>query len=315
MLKQGPQLLYGKPIRDKIFADIVEELPKAIASTSLKIAPGLATVMVGERLDSASYVHTKRKMAKKLGYNDFHYHYPNTISERELLAQIDLLNKKREVHGILVQLPLPKHIDELKLLYHITPDKDVDGFHPLNQGKMTLNFSSNLLAPCTPSGVMDMFRYYKIDTCGKKAVVCGRSNIVGKAMAIMLMQSSKKINRDGSESLGGDCTVTICHRHTKDLAEQCKTADIIISAVGVKNLISKGMVKEGAVVIDVGINIEKKFDKKIITGDIDFENVSKVASAITPVPGGVGPMTIAKLMQNTFLAYKNIEGLFLEKTR
>ena len=244
---------------------------------------GLAVVIVGDDPASRVYVNNKKKACEDLGIYSEEYALPESTTEEELLALIDELNSKKEISGILVQLPLPKHLNEELVINRINPKKDVDAFHPVNVGKiMQGNYD---FVPCTPAGVMELIIESGIDICGKECVVVGRSNIVGKPMSMLLL------HKHG--------TVTICHSRTTDLAEKTKRADILVAAVGIPEFIKGDMVKEGAVVIDVGIN--RVADKKLV-GDVEFDSCEKVASAITPVPGGVGPMTIAMLMKNTVKA-------------
>ena len=247
------------------------------------INPGLAVIIVGDDPASRVYVNNKKKACEEIGIYSLEYALPKETTEEELISLIDELNNKKEVNGILVQLPVPKHINEENIINAIDPKKDVDAFHPVNVGKIMVgNFD---FVPCTPAGVMELIKESGIEVCGKECVVVGRSNIVGKPQAMLLLHQNG--------------TVTICHSRTKDLAEKTKKADILVAAVGIPEFIKGDMVKEGAVVIDVGIN--RVADKKLV-GDVEFESCEKVASAITPVPGGVGPMTIAMLMKNTVKA-------------
>ena len=250
-------------------------------------APGLATILLGDDPAAKAYVNMKEKVAKKLGIKSQIHQLDEDIEEKELLNLIYDLNNDNHIDGILIQLPLPKHIDDTKVIENLDPRKDVDGFHPLNTGRLFSNIDQSLsFVPCTPLGVMELIKSTGIDIKGKKAVMVGHSNIVGKPATHLLLDEF--------------ATVTVCHVHTKDLKKETKKADILISAVGKANLITADMVKDGAVVIDVGIN---KVDGEI-TGDVDFENVKEKASYITPVPGGSGPMTIAMLMKNTVKARK-----------
>lgn len=253
------------------------------------VTVGLAVIIVGEDPASKVYVSNKKKACEALGIISEEYALPENTTNEELLALINELNRKPSINGILCQLPLPKHLDEKLIINSIDPNKDVDAFHPFNVGKIMIGDFHFL--PCTPAGVMEMLEYEGIDVAGKNCVVIGRSNIVGKPMNMLLL------HKNG--------TVTVCHSKTKNLAEICKKADILVAAVGRPNFVTADMVKPDAVVIDVGIN---RVDGKLC-GDVDFENVSKIASAITPVPGGVGPMTIAMLMQNTLTAAKIQNGL------
>lgn len=250
-------------------------------------APGQATILIGNDPAAESYVNMKKKVAKNLGIKSQVHNLDSDIEEKELINLIYDLNNDRDVDGILIQLPLPEHINETKVIENIDSTKDVDGFHPLNTGRLFSNLKENLnFVPCTPAGVLELIKSTGIEIQGKKAVIVGHSNIVGKPAAHLLLDEF--------------ATVTVCHIHTKDLAKETKQADILISAVGKADLITADMVKEGAVVIDVGIN---KVDGEI-TGDVDFEAVKEKASYITPVPGGSGPMTIAMLMANTVKARK-----------
>ena len=247
---------------------------------------GLAVVIVGNNPASQVYVRNKMKACENVGFYSENIELDENISEEELLQEIDKLNKNDRINGILVQLPLPSHINELKIIDSISPEKDVDGFHVSNIGKMVIGDETGFLS-CTPYGIMQLLEEYKIEIAGKDAVIIGRSNIVGKPMALMLIQKG--------------ATVQVCNSRTKDLRKKLNDADIIIVAAGVPKLLKKEDVKEGAVVIDVGIN---RVDGKIC-GDVDYEEVAERASYITPVPGGVGPMTIASLIKNTFKSYKN----------
>ena len=247
---------------------------------------GLAVVIVGNNPASQVYVKNKIRACENVGFYSENIELDENISEKELLQEIDKLNKNDRINGILVQLPLPSHINELKIIDSISPEKDVDGFHVSNIGKMVIGDETGFLS-CTPYGIMQLLEEYKIEIAGKDAVIIGRSNIVGKPMALMLIQKG--------------ATVQVCNSRTKDLRKKLNEADIIIVAAGVPKLLKKEDVKEGAVVIDVGIN---RVDGKIC-GDVDYEEVAEKTSYITPVPGGVGPMTIASLIKNTFKSYKN----------
>jgi tetrahydrofolate dehydrogenase/cyclohydrolase, NAD(P)-binding domain protein len=247
---------------------------------------GLAVVIVGNNPASQVYVRNKMKACENVGFYSENIELDENISEKELLQEIDKLNKNDRINGILVQLPLPSHINELKIIDSISPEKDVDGFHVANIGKMVIGDETGFIS-CTPYGIMQLLEEYEIEIAGKDAVIIGRSNIVGKPMALMLIQKG--------------ATVQVCNSRTKDLRKKLNDADIIIVAAGVPKLLKKEDVKEGAVVIDVGIN---RVDGKIC-GDVDYEEVAERASYITPVPGGVGPMTIASLIKNTFKSYKN----------
>ena len=279
-------LINGK----EIAKNLRNELKKEIDSLKIKIGkvPGLAVVQVGDVAASSVYVKAKTKSAKEVGIKVIDHHLPEETTESELLQLVDVLNNQNNVNGILVQLPLPKHIDEQLILDSIHPDKDADGFHPLNVGKLSIASHSdkNLLIPCTPYGCLIMLKGLDINLSGKNAVVIGRSNIVGKPMAQLLLKES--------------CTVTIAHSRTRDIKGICKNADIIIAAVGKPKMIKGDWVKKNTIVIDVGINrIEINKDGEVknkLVGDVDFDEVSKNTFAITPVPGGVGPMTIACLL-------------------
>ena len=267
-------ILDGKKLRDKIFEDLKDKINK------MKKKPTLAVILVGENPASQIYVRNKKKTAEKLGINSLSIEYPADISEKELVAKIEELNNDKNVTAILVQLPLPKHINKNKVIDAILPQKDVDGLTPYNLGKL-FSGEKPYVYPCTPKGILLLLDEYNIELDGKNIVVIGRSNLVGKPVAQMLL------NRNA--------TVTMCHSHTKNLSEITKTADIVVSAVG-KNVIGEKMLKSNCVVIDVGIFRDENGK---ISGDVDFENVSNVAAYISPVPGGVGPMTIASLMLNT----------------
>ena len=274
-------------IDGKIIAEnIKSELKKDILDLKQKgIVPGLAVVMVGNDSASEIYVGKKEKICKEIGIYSEKYLLPESTSQSELEDLIETLNKKSDINGILVQLPLPKHIDEFSINSKIIPEKDVDVFSPINIGKMILNKSK--LLPCTPAGIIEMLRYHKIKIEGRNCVVIGRSNIVGKPMSILLTQHSG--------------TVTLCHSKTKNLKEYCQNADIVVCSVGKPRILTADMIKKDAVVIDVGINRGKNGN---LCGDTDFENLKDKASYITPVPGGVGPMTIVMLAKNTILATK-----------
>lgn len=271
----------------KVSMKIKENLKEEVRSLQEKgINPGLAVVVVGNDPASRVYVNNKEKDCEYIGINSFEYALPKEATEEEVLALIDKLNNDEKVSGIIVQLPVPKHISEEKIINAINPKKDVDAFHPENVGRIMTGSYSFL--PCTPAGVMELLEEYNIEISGKKCVVIGRSNIVGKPMAMLLIHKSG--------------TVTVCHSKTKDLKEVVKDADIVVAAIGKAKFVTADMIKEGAVVIDVGIN--RAEDGKLC-GDVDYENISKKAYAITPVPGGVGPMTRAVLMKNTVTAAKN----------
>ncbi|KAA3617470.1 MAG: bifunctional methylenetetrahydrofolate dehydrogenase/methenyltetrahydrofolate cyclohydrolase FolD [Calditrichaeota bacterium] len=266
------------------------------------IQPGLVVVLVGDDPASAVYVRSKGRMCEKLGILSSTHALPEETSESDLLQLIDKLNKDDKYNGILVQLPLPKHIDEQKVIEAINPLKDVDCFHPKNVGLLTIG--SPYLLPCTPAGIVEILKYYKIETSGKEVVVIGRSNIVGKPVANILLQKSKFAN----------ATVTIVHSRTQDIKKHTANADIIVAAIGQANFLTSDMIKEGAVIIDVGINrVDDPTAKKgyRLKGDVDYDSVFEKSSAITPVPGGVGPMTIGMLMHNTIIAAAKQNGVDL----
>ena len=285
------QLLDGKKTSEDIKKEIAIEVQQ-MKDNGEKV-PHLAAVIVGTDGASLTYVGSKVRSCQQIGFESTLVSLPESITEAELLLKIKELNEDDNLDGYIVQLPLPKHIDEQKILMAIDPDKDVDGFHPANFGKMALDMDTFI--PATPFGIMQLLERYKVDTVGKHTVVIGRSHIVGRPMSILM-------SRKGNP---GDSTVTLTHSRTKNIEEFTKNADIIITALGVPNYLKADMVKDGVVVIDVGITrVEDETTEKgyRIVGDVDFENVSKKASYITPVPGGVGPMTIAMLLKNTLLA-------------
>ncbi|OPA79740.1 bifunctional methylenetetrahydrofolate dehydrogenase/methenyltetrahydrofolate cyclohydrolase FolD [Campylobacter pinnipediorum] len=254
---------------------------------NIGVEPALAVILVGENKASQTYVASKEKACIQTGIKSIIHRLPESTTQSELLALINVLNLDDGVDGILVQLPLPKHIDTNTVLENIRCDKDVDGFHAINVGKLASGFKDGFV-PCTPLGIMNMLNEYNIDPAGKNAVIIGRSNIVGKPMASLL--------------LNANATITITHSKTKNLKEICKNADIIVAAIGKPNFVTKDMVKDGAIVIDVGIN---RLDDGSLCGDVDFKNVAEKTSYITPVPGGVGPMTIAMLLKNTIKSTQN----------
>lgn len=274
------KLLMGKEVSARIKSELKSEVEEL---KSKGINPGLAVIIVGEDPASQVYVRNKERACEECGIYSEKYALPEETTQDELLRLIDELNNKSSISGILVQLPVPKHIDEKTIINAIDPKKDVDAFHPVNVGKIMVGDYD--FVPCTPAGVMELIKESGIDVNGKECVVVGRSNIVGKPQAMLLLHQNG--------------TVTICHSRTKDLAEKTKNADILVAAVGIPNFIKGDMIKEGAVVIDVGIN---RLENKKLCGDVEFETAEKVAGAITPVPGGVGPMTIAMLMKNTVKA-------------
>lgn len=274
-----------------------EELKKEIKELKERhgVTPGLATILVGDDPASRVYVGQKEKSCNNLGIYSEKINLPGDISEKELLSLIEKLNNDPRIHGILVQLPLPKQINESHIIYAIDPAKDVDGFHPVNVGKMVIG--KKCFLPCTPHGVLELLTRSGVQTEGAEVVVVGRSNIVGKPVLNLMLQ----------KRTGGNATVTLCHTKTKDLAFHTKRADILIVATGYPKTVTGDMVKEGVVVIDVGVNRIGKTPegKAILVGDVDFESVKEKAAAITPVPGGVGPMTIVMLMKNTVEAARN----------
>ena len=277
-------IINGKEISATIRAEIKEATEQLVAESGVR--PGLAVIIVGEDPASQVYVRNKKRACDEVGFYSESYELPESTTQDELNALVDRLNKDENIHGILCQLPLPKHLDENEVIMRIDPKKDVDAFHPENVGKIMIGDYSFL--PCTPAGVMALLERSGIDVKGKECVVVGRSNIVGKPQAMLLLHAHG--------------TVTICHSRTKNLAEVCRRADILVAAIGKVDFFTGDMVKDGAVVIDVGMN--RRSDGKL-TGDVDFESVAPKASYITPVPGGVGPMTITMLMQNTLTAAKN----------
>ncbi|HZD59068.1 MAG TPA: bifunctional methylenetetrahydrofolate dehydrogenase/methenyltetrahydrofolate cyclohydrolase FolD [Anaerolineae bacterium] len=282
------KIIDGKAISAQIRAELAEEVKKLQQETG--ITPGLAVVLVGDNPASKVYVGQKEKACEELGLVSRKYVLPGDTSEKELLDLVEQLNNDSEIDGILVQLPLPKQIDENKVIAAIHPDKDVDGFHPVNVGRLVIGTEG--FKPCTPYGVIHLLKRSDVQLTGAEAVIVGRSNIVGKPVALMLLQEN--------------ATVTVCHSKTKDLAEVCRRADVLVVATGRPNTITADMVKDGVVVIDVGVN---RLESGKLVGDVDFEGVSQRASAITPVPGGVGPMTIAMLMYNTVNSAKRRAGV------
>lgn len=274
-------IIDGKAISNQIRDEIKQKVISFNERTGIR--PGLAVVIVGEDPASQVYVRNKKRACEQVGFDSWVYELPCDTTQFELDSLIDKLNNDPLVHGILVQLPLPKHLDEERVILKIKPEKDVDAFHPYNVGRITIGDPKFL--PCTPAGIMELIKRSDIDLCGKECVVIGRSNIVGKPMALLLLAQNG--------------TVTVCHSKTSNLAEICKRADVLVVAIGRADFVKADMVKEGAVVIDVGMN--RNAEGKL-AGDVDFESVSKVASYITPVPGGVGPMTITMLLQNTLAA-------------
>lgn len=278
------ELLDGKKLSSKIKENLKKETAQFIEKKG--VTPGLAVILVGDDPASHAYVSMKAKACKEVGIYSVTHEMPSTVTEADILSTIQMINENPKIHGLLVQLPLPSHVDSTKILEAIAPAKDVDGFHPFNLGRLVAGLDG--FVPCTPLGVMELLAEHNVDVKGKDCVVVGASNIVGKPMASLLLNAG--------------ATVDICHILTKDLKEHTKRADMIFVGVGKPNLITADMVKDGAVVVDIGIN---KIGDKLV-GDVDFDEVSKKCSYITPVPGGVGPMTIAMLLSNTLKAAKSI---------
>ena len=278
------EIIDGKIVSTHLRSMIKDEVQEL--KVKYGIAPGLAVIIVGQNPASCVYVRNKHRACEEAGIRSIEISLPEDISEEELLEQIRILNENDEVNGILVQLPLPKHISEDNVVNAIAPSKDVDAFHPANVGRIMCGNYTFL--PCTPAGIMSLLDYYKIDLCGKKCVVLGRSNIVGKPMAHLLMEKN--------------ATVTVCHSKTQNLEEELSRADVVVVAIGKPEFVKGEWLKSGAVVIDVGIN---RIEDGKLVGDVDFESVKEKASYITPVPGGVGPMTITTLLRNTITAFKN----------
>ena len=286
-------LIDGKAISEQVKQEIAAEVAEIVARGGKR--PHLAAILVGHDGGSETYVAAKVKACEVCGFKSSLIRYENDVTEEELLAKVRELNNDDDVDGFIVQLPLPKHISEQKVIETIDYRKDVDGFHPINVGRMSIGLPCYVSA--TPNGILELLKRYQIETSGKKCVVLGRSNIVGKPMASLMMQ----------KAYPGDATVTVCHSRSKDLIKECQEADIIIAALGQPNFVKEEMVKEGAVVIDVGTTRVPDASKKSgfkLTGDVKFDEVAPKCSFITPVPGGVGPMTIVSLMKNTLLAGK-----------
>jgi methylenetetrahydrofolate dehydrogenase (NADP+)/methenyltetrahydrofolate cyclohydrolase len=293
------KIIKGTEVRDKILEEIEAEVNEIKEKHG--VVPGLVTILVGEDPASISYVTAKIKTAQKLGFHEIQDSQQPDLSEADLLRIVEKYNNDDSINGILVQLPLPKHVDDKKILNAIDPDKDVDGFHPINVGRLMIGGDEVKFPPCTPAGIQEMIVRSGVETSGAEVVVVGRSNIVGKPIANMMLQ----------KGAGANSTVTIVHTRTKDLAAHCKRADILIVAAGVPDLVKPEWIKPGACVIDVGVNrvgekISEKTGKKIaiLKGDVDFEAAKEIAGYITPVPGGVGPMTITMLMKNTLKSLK-----------
>jgi len=282
------QIIDGKAVSAAVKQEVADETAKLRDEKGLKV--GLAVVIVGNDPASRVYVNNKKKACEAVGFQSYEYALDENTTQEQLLDLVNVLNRDDRVNGILVQLPLPKHIDEKSVINAISPDKDVDAFHPINVGKIMIGEYSFL--PCTPAGVMRLIESTGTDITGKQCVVIGRSNIVGKPQAMLLLQKNG--------------TVTICHSKTKNLKEICLGADILVVAIGRANFVTGDMIKEGAVVIDVGMN---RLENGKLCGDVEFESAEKKASFITPVPGGVGPMTIAMLMKNTLTAAKQQAGI------
>ncbi len=294
------KLIKGTEIREQILEEITAEV--AQIKEEHGVVPGLVTILVGESPASISYVTLKIKTAHRVGFKEIQDSLPVDISEDDLLALIDKYNNDESINGILVQLPLPKQINEKKVLNAIDPDKDVDGFHPVNVGRLMIGGDEVKFPPCTPAGIQEMIIRAGVETSGAEVVVVGRSNIVGKPIANMMLQKG-----DGANS-----TVTVVHTRTKNMDEHCKRADILVVAAGVPDLVKPEWIKPGACVIDVGVNrVGEKPSKKdpsrmvaVLKGDVDFDAAKEIAGSITPVPGGVGPMTITMLMKNTLKSLK-----------
>jgi methylenetetrahydrofolate dehydrogenase (NADP+) / methenyltetrahydrofolate cyclohydrolase len=292
------KIISGTELSEVMRAEIAEEAAAFLSETG--VSPGLTVVLVGTDPASEVYVRMKKKAAEKAGLISRQITLPEDTPEDELLGIIDGLNADPAVHGILVQLPLPKHIDSAKVLMAIDPDKDVDGFHPVNAGRLSTG-DETVLAPCTPAGIIEMLLRSGYDPKGRHAVVVGRSNIVGKPVALLLLRTGR----------GGNATVTVAHSRTADLAATTRQADILIAAIGRAEMITRDMVKPGAIVIDVGVNrVDDPSTEKgyRLVGDVAFDEVAEVAEAITPVPGGVGPMTITMLLRNTLQAARQLHA-------
>ncbi|MDP4187396.1 MAG: bifunctional methylenetetrahydrofolate dehydrogenase/methenyltetrahydrofolate cyclohydrolase FolD [Bacteroidota bacterium] len=286
-------LIDGKRIADEIKREIAEEVKRMHAEGTK--TPHLAAILVGHDGGSETYVAHKIKACEQVGFKSTLVRFEDTVTEEELLQKVEEMNTDKDIDGFIVQLPLPKHIDEQKVIESVNPRKDVDGFHPVNVGRMVIGLPGFVSA--TPAGILELLRRYRIETSGKNCVVIGRSNIVGKPMSILMAQ----------KGYPGDCTVTLCHSRTKNLKEVCRQADILIAALGKSEFVTADMIKDGAVVIDVGTTRVKSDQTKSgwkLLGDVKFDEVSPKCSFITPVPGGVGPMTIVSLLKNTLLAAK-----------
>ncbi len=280
-------IIDGKRLANNIMQDLKTQIEKE------KAKPGLAFILIGEDPASETYVRMKKKACENHGFVSHIIKLTEKVSENDLLAKIEEVNKDSSIHGLLVQQPIPKHISTTKVMHAVAPSKDVDGFHPMNMGKLLLGEDDGFF-PCTPFGITKLFDHEKIETASKHVVIIGRSNIVGKPLAALLMQKKSY----------GNATVTVVHRGTKNIKSICKTADILVAAIGKPHFVTKDFVKDGAVVIDVGINRVKSDGKVKVVGDVDFSSVEASVSKITPVPGGVGPMTIAMLLYNTYKSFK-----------
>lgn len=284
-----PLILDGRQVANEVLENISREI-EVIKSKKVRL-PGLAVLLIGENPASHTYVKNKEKTCNKLGIYSEVIKLQNNITEKDILKLVESLNSNSKIDGILVQLPLPKHLDSNKVIESIDPKKDIDGLHPYNMGRLLNN--QECLTPCTPKGIMQILKHYSINISGMETVIVGRSILVGKPLSIMLLNEN--------------ATVTITHSKTKNIEEVTKKADLLISAIGKANLIKRDWVKKGAIVIDVGINKIIDNEKSTIVGDVDFNEVSNICKAITPVPGGVGPVTIAMLMSNTLKAYKTTQ--------
>lgn len=280
-------LIDGKTIAEDVKAEVAQEVNRLLAHG---VQPCLAVILAGDNPASHTYVRAKQKSSKQVGVHSIQHRLSEDITETDLLDLVDKLNQDDKVHGILVQLPLPEHINENKIIESIAPNKDVDGFHPYNVGRLSIGLDTFI--SCTPYGVSELISRYGIDTTGKHVVIVGRSNIVGKPLMNLLVQKKKHAN----------ATVTVCHSRTKSIEDHTQRADILVAAIGKARFVTVDMVKPGAIVIDVGINRIEVDGKYRLVGDVDFKEVRNIASAITPVPGGVGPMTVAMLMKNVVKA-------------
>lgn len=283
--------LKGREVAERFYQEIREKLKKYPG-----VKPGIAFILVGNDIASKAYVGMKQRKCQELGFYSKVIQYSTDVKSEELIRTIETLNKSRTIHGILVQQPLPKHIEVERVVAAVSPSKDVDGFHPINQGKLN-SFDTSGFIPCTPLGIVKMLEHYKISLEGKYVVILGRSQIVGRPLSILLSQNHPGLN----------ATVTLCHSKTQNLEKYTKDADVLIVAIGSPRYIKIDMVKEGAIVIDVGINRIESGDRSYLVGDVDFQNVAQKCRNITPVPGGVGPMTIAMLMYNTMKSFQRLQ--------